>query len=238
MEIKFKSVGVQAAIIAGIFSVIVAVIYVANNRTEIYKENASMKKLIIEKDNKIKELDEENQKNTVEIQRLETQLIPFKTVALEFYPGPEAEALSKLASRIYNLESSLKSVQDYSVMAQYDSHGGLGGLSFGHPIPAILRGCSNSFTGKDGKPYDTWKCDSQSMSKYQQVIQEYPTFPFTYAVLAFCLRSSDNPKWIEHAKKAKKIFLETTKISGHNPLHDEYLEKITHLLNETEKDKQ
>lgn len=40
-----------------------------------------------------------------EIQRLETLLAPFRTVALERYTGPEAEALRKLSDQIRELES-------------------------------------------------------------------------------------------------------------------------------------
>src|SRR5204862_3650805 len=47
-----------------------------------------------------------------EIQRLETQLTPFRTIALERYTGTDAEALQKLGDRISqmqisNMESSI-----------------------------------------------------------------------------------------------------------------------------------
>jgi hypothetical protein len=39
-----------------------------------------------------------------ELQRLEAQLAPFKTIALERYTGPEAEALARLASQVELLQ--------------------------------------------------------------------------------------------------------------------------------------
>lgn len=58
--------------------------------------------------NKIYQLENENSSKTAEIQRLETQLTPFKTIALEKYTGSERERLQKLAERILELENPLK----------------------------------------------------------------------------------------------------------------------------------
>ena len=44
----------------------------------------------------------------LEIQKLETQLTPFKTIALEKYTGSEQEKLQKLVERIKQLEDPLK----------------------------------------------------------------------------------------------------------------------------------
>jgi len=53
---------------------------------------------------KITKLEKETQIKTEEIQRLETSLIPFKTLALEKYAGSENEVLKKLADKIKELE--------------------------------------------------------------------------------------------------------------------------------------
>jgi len=53
---------------------------------------------------KIDRLEKENSDKTNEIQRLETQLTPFKTIALEKYTGSEQEALEKLAEDVKTLE--------------------------------------------------------------------------------------------------------------------------------------
>lgn len=51
-----------------------------------------------------------NQKT--DIQRLETILIPFKTVALERYSGSETEVLAKLATHISDLDNSLRKTEE------------------------------------------------------------------------------------------------------------------------------
>lgn len=53
-------------------------------------------------------LEQEVLKSKQEIQLLETQLIPFKTIALEKYPGKLGEALSKLAEDIQKFETELR----------------------------------------------------------------------------------------------------------------------------------
>jgi len=56
----------------------------------------------------IPELETAIRDKDVEIQRLETQLVPFKTVALERYPGNETEALKRLAKELSDLELRLE----------------------------------------------------------------------------------------------------------------------------------
>jgi hypothetical protein len=47
------------------------------------------------------------QEQTAEIQRLETLLTPFRTIALEKFSGPEGKALEQLAERITMIDASL-----------------------------------------------------------------------------------------------------------------------------------
>lgn len=54
---------------------------------------------------KLKEIIQEKDK---EIQRLETQLTPFRTIALERYPGNEAEALERLSKEVSDLDAKLE----------------------------------------------------------------------------------------------------------------------------------
>jgi hypothetical protein len=217
----YKKASVQTALVYGVFLLIgIALPY-------FFKVPAL--------ENEIKNLSKECSDKSDEIQRLETQLTPFKTVALEYYPGPEAEALSKLALKISEIENSISNVQDYSLVARLDLYGGQGGISFGHPIADILRGCFDKFTNEDGKTAIRGKCDNESISKYHKVITEHPNFPFSYYFLAVCLNGKGDPQWIEYANKARKIFLETTKISGHDPQHDLILKQITLVLNKNKK---
>ncbi len=54
---------------------------------------------------RIPSLKENNSGKTAEIQRLETQLTPFKTIALEKYTGTEQEALRKFAQELEDLKN-------------------------------------------------------------------------------------------------------------------------------------
>lgn len=65
-----------------------------------------------ELEQKVADLKEENGKKDSEIQRLETLLTPFRTIALERYTGPEEEALRKLAQRITGLEKELAQTKE------------------------------------------------------------------------------------------------------------------------------
>lgn len=68
------------------------------------------------------ELNQKLTDKTADVQRLETQLAPFKTIALERYTGPENEALAKLASQIQLLQDldAQKTVKIESLQKELD----------------------------------------------------------------------------------------------------------------------
>lgn len=176
-------------------------------------------------------LEKEIQKKDMEIQRLETLLTPFRTIAIERYTGSEAEALSKLADRIQELESTLIALRDYSEVARL---GFLGapfsagpGIKISGPIPKMLEG---TFTERNGKYYPL--CGPETEAKYREVIEKYPKFPFTYYSLAVCLHSRGDETWRAYARNANEILEKTTIINGHNEGHDQAMEELLKLLNE------
>ena len=131
MKNFFKSVGVKSATIAAIVLIIVAGMNIFNSRSKLSKDNQNYKTTITTLESQILE------KNNI-IQRLETQLTPFKTIALEKYTGSEQERLQKLAERIQELENPLKKIiasatahvevtikSDEEVSARYMNEGGL-----------------------------------------------------------------------------------------------------------------
>ena len=95
---RYLSVGVKTAIIGAVALVIVAGMNILNNRSQIKQDNKNYKV-------KIDELHKELSTKNVEIQRLETLLTPFRTIALEKYTGPEQEALRRLANELKELKS-------------------------------------------------------------------------------------------------------------------------------------
>jgi len=107
-ESRWKKIMVQlkphpiivSAIIAGIFTIMGLLI---GSRLEAPK----LKKTIKELEGKIDEKENIVRQKDTEIQRLETLLTPFRTIALEKFTGPEGEALKKLAERIATIDLAL-----------------------------------------------------------------------------------------------------------------------------------
>lgn len=130
----YQYVGVQTAFILAIGGIIVAGMNIYNNRSKLVQDNQQY-------ETDIADLKEGLRNKDSEIQRLETQLTPFKTIALEKYTGSEQERLQKLAERIQELENPLKKTiasatahvevtikSDEEVSTRYMGAGGL--LSF------------------------------------------------------------------------------------------------------------
>ena len=88
----YQKATVQGAIVGSAGLIIIALIPIVLKVPKLKKDNESLQRQVQEK--------------TFEIQRLETMLAPFRTVALERYTVPEAEALQKLAEQIDQLQVS------------------------------------------------------------------------------------------------------------------------------------
>lgn len=79
----YQSVGVRSAIILVIGSIIVAGMYIWNDRSELTQSNKKYKAEIEKKNSHIDDLKQRLSQKHVEIQRLETQLVPSKIVNLK-----------------------------------------------------------------------------------------------------------------------------------------------------------
>ncbi len=97
----FQSVGVRAALILTIGGIVVAGMNILHERSQVKRDVAS-------KDARLADLTDQLSLSRSEIQRLETQLAPFKTIALEKYTGSEQEKLQKLADDLQDLKDPLK----------------------------------------------------------------------------------------------------------------------------------
>jgi|GEM_PF-2882732 len=130
----YQYVGVRAALIGAVGLIIVAGMNICYNRSRLAQNNEQYK-------TEIDTLKQNLSKKDFEIQRLETQLAPFKTIALDKYTGSEQERLQKLAERIEGLENPLKKIiasatanvevtieSDEEVSTRYMNEGGF--LSF------------------------------------------------------------------------------------------------------------
>lgn len=99
----YQKASVQTGLVAGVVLIIVTLIPFALQVPKLESENHNLRN----------ELDGK----TLEIQRLETLLIPFKTIALERYTGSEAEALRKLAKRLELIEQQVDDVDELRKIA-------------------------------------------------------------------------------------------------------------------------
>ena len=104
-------VGIRAAIIMAIGGIIVAGMYIWNNRSELKQSNNNYKDEIKNKNDLISDIQQQLSQKNSEIQRLETQLTPFRTIALEKYTGSEQEALEKLAQNLKIIESKTAALE-------------------------------------------------------------------------------------------------------------------------------
>jgi uncharacterized protein YoxC len=189
------------------------------------------------KESKIKYLEStiDNLKNNLrdkqaEIQRLETQLIPFKTYALEHYPGTEKEALSQLENKIKGIGNSVEEIKDYSEISKMDFSGSPYNLApplqYSSTLIRMFEGC---YEKKENAYYP--RCGDEVEETYKKVIEKFPKFPFSYYGLALCLKDKGDKSWKTYAEKAINIFKKTTSIDGHNEQHDEALRRLQNLLN-------
>ncbi len=73
----YQKASVQVAMVSAVVLIIVTIITIAHQRSQLKSDNIRLQR--------------ENDTKTTEIQRLETLLTPFRTIALEKYTLPEAE---------------------------------------------------------------------------------------------------------------------------------------------------
>jgi hypothetical protein len=93
----YQKASVQVAIISAVTLLLVTAATIFHQRSSIVADHARLL--------------QDNQKQAQEIQRLETLLTPFRTIALQRFSGPEGEALKKLADQITALDKSLYAAQ-------------------------------------------------------------------------------------------------------------------------------
>lgn len=116
---------------------------------------------------RITQLEDDNSKKDKEIQQLETQLVPFKTFALEKYAGSEHERLQKLAQDLEALQKKMDpmvkpiaSAESYSEITirsdknlnfNYMDRGGYVAFAKGSSAILMTSGTQSEVSSKDGK---------------------------------------------------------------------------------------
>ncbi len=97
----YQKASVQVAIVAGVFALIIAAGKIWFSLSDVKKENLELSQAN-------QGLRDELVTAKSEVQRLETLLTPFRTIALERYTGSEREALRQLADQIGILQDADK----------------------------------------------------------------------------------------------------------------------------------
>ena len=128
-----------------------------------------------------------------QIQLLETQLTPFRTIALERFNGTEAEALSKLAFQINDLESVVSTLQNYSAIATYDIQGNLPGYGPGSdiemhtPLSDLLKDCFTNLPNGHIQAI----CTPQTEKSFWMRLINFPIFRFHITRLHIVIKFKD-----------------------------------------------
>ena len=102
---------VQIAIVGGLFTLAGLWLGSCLDASQLRPQIEGLRAQLSDKDTTIQSKDRE-------IQRLETLLTPFRTLALERYTEPEAEALRKLAGQIQTLESDIEDLKPFELTQQ------------------------------------------------------------------------------------------------------------------------
>lgn len=87
----------QVAIVSAIALLAATTITIVHQRSQLKGNNQRLQREVTQ--------------NTAEIQRLETLLTPFRTIAVEKFRGTEAEVLNKLADHLISVDTALRAAQ-------------------------------------------------------------------------------------------------------------------------------
>lgn len=221
-----------------ILSIITTIIIVINDNNEAkdLKRSLSQIQLKLDKSEKIQksndDLYKQDRKSLIKnIAELNKSLMPFIAIAKSNYPFEDISvSLNLLAQEIKVQSGNINAILNYSDVSKLDMNGKTNNYSAPlfetTPISELL---NNAITiGKDNRV--TFNCDPDAYKLYNQIIDKYPTFPFTYYFLACCLYQNGDLRWKGYALKAIEIFEKTTKLNDHNLHHDFYLKELKEMI--------
>ena len=145
--------------------------------------------------------------------------------------------LQTLRDRALQQQRELEGVRQYGEIAKRNVFGLEGrarpgsGLREDSAIARALDGAFNEVARENGSVYIP-RCDAAALTKFENVIRQFPDFPFSYWALAQCLKPMGNSQWRKYAERAMSIFEHTTRFGVRNPDHDQARQQIEEMLTE------
>ena len=102
----------------------------------------------------------------------------------------------------------------------------------GQFVDSPVAGWSDKNMQGDDESLTGWRCGSQDLLRYHDIVEQFPNYPFPYYVLARCLKTKAQSSWKDYARKGIAILEKTTNIPGHVSDHDHALAEMQKLLKE------
>ncbi len=124
--------------------------------------------------------------------------------------------------KIDQLNSEIENIKEYSLYATLDIYGRDLTPGYGIKYTSDLSDRMNKILFEDNGRIFV-KNDKSILKDIDEVIANYPNFPFGYWAKYDFLKKLGNIKWRESAEKAVYIFEITTSIKGHQPSQDDAL---------------
>lgn len=177
------------------------------------------------------------------IDSLQGMLTPFvKLAEINFPDQKSVNALNLLFERIYKQDSKIqeqgkkiesqedqiKSIKEYTYISRFGIDGRTGEFDYGIVEHSPLIEQLDKVVFIKDSMYQ-FECNVNGQNILKQIIKDNPIFPFSYYILAVCLRRNNNKEWLTYADKALEILKRTTSISGHHEHHDMAMKVIYNL---------
>ncbi len=142
----------------------------------------------------------------------------------------DQKQIEALQYKVSLMGGDVDRILDYSEVATWNFYGSKsigGGISVSSPIGNWHQGFV-----RNHEMNLSWQCNNEAISHYKLIIEKHPNYPFPYYLLAICLQKKGDDSWKILANKGISILENTTKISGHDPSHDDVLKRLRDLVSE------
>jgi len=117
---------------------------------------------------------------------------------------------------------------EYGEVATYTFYGLQQSGQFLSPFTPVSKWTEGYLTVSNNKYL--FKCTTDAIKHYKDLIIKCPKFPFPYLALSGCLLKHGDPSWRHYAIEAQTIMKQTTKTPLHSKDHDGWLAQVNKFL--------